>query len=425
MRRISFWVFLSCSVMATFAQTTKEELYENIYKTGSNYLVYQNDFKPQTVAPKGYTPFYLSHYGRHGSRYYIEENDFSSIYALLDSASKQNALTTLGKDLKQRFFVLSEECKNRGGDLSPLGARQQQEIANRMFDNFPTIFKGRNIEVKAQSTQRARCVLSMSYFCLKLKELNPKINISMTSSNADDYYMCYSDKEAESKRWSSAEWKKAFDEMHKKYIETDRIIGSIFSNKEFVNKNIDKLKFVRKLYDIASCLQDIDHLQISLYDVFTKEELWNNWKVQNTWWYANSGPCPLMGGDATLDASDLLLKIIKDADNAVRNGAPNVSLRFGHDEVLMKLVSLMRLENCYVVERDLNKLHERWCDFKIIPMSANLQMIFYRKGQNDDVLVKFMLNENEIGINDLKSDIYPYYKWEEVSKYFKSILFKK
>ena len=51
---------------------------------------------------------------------------------------------------------------------------------------------------------------------------------------------------------------------------------------------------------------------------------------------------------------------------------------------------------------DLSKLHEQWTDFRVIPMAANLQIIFYRKGDapakagaSPDVLVKVLYNEIE------------------------------
>lgn len=56
---------LLCPIFTATSQTTKEEMYANIDKTASNYFAYSTDIKPQVAAPKGYEPFYISHYGRH------------------------------------------------------------------------------------------------------------------------------------------------------------------------------------------------------------------------------------------------------------------------------------------------------------------------------------------------------------------------
>jgi hypothetical protein len=43
-------------------------------------------------------------------------------------------------------------------------------------------------------------------------------------------------------------------------------------------------------------------------------------------------------------------------------------------------------------------------------------MVFYRKSDTDDMLVKFLLNENETTI-PVKTDCAPYYRWEDVKKW--------
>ena len=62
------------------AQTTKEEIMADLNKAGSNYCVYSPGQDAPTRSPKGYKPFYISHYGRHGSRYYISDIDFKKMY---------------------------------------------------------------------------------------------------------------------------------------------------------------------------------------------------------------------------------------------------------------------------------------------------------------------------------------------------------
>ena len=50
------------------AQSTKarQEIHDNILLSASNYVAYVDPTLPLTPAPKGYEPFYLTHYGRHG-----------------------------------------------------------------------------------------------------------------------------------------------------------------------------------------------------------------------------------------------------------------------------------------------------------------------------------------------------------------------
>ena len=92
-------IFCICSLLVSSlgAQTTKEEMMLHINQTASNYRAYSTDFKPQSKVPKGYQAFYVSHYGRHGSRYHYSATDFKNMLEILQKADSANALTELGQ----------------------------------------------------------------------------------------------------------------------------------------------------------------------------------------------------------------------------------------------------------------------------------------------------------------------------------------
>ena len=54
-------------------------------------------------------------------------------------------------------------------------------------------------------------------------------------------------------------------------------------------------------------------------------------------------------------------------------------------------------------------------------MACNVQLIFFRdpKHPDKDVLVKFMLNEEEKRI-PVDTDIFPFYRWEDVKRYYRT-----
>lgn len=47
--------------------------------------------------PAGYTPFYISHYGRHGSRYLTHDVKFDMVIRYLEEASSKELLTRVGE----------------------------------------------------------------------------------------------------------------------------------------------------------------------------------------------------------------------------------------------------------------------------------------------------------------------------------------
>ena len=85
----------------------------------------------------------------------------------------------------------------------------------------------------------------------------------------------------------------------------------------------------------------------------------------------------------------------------------------------MPLVCLLDLDNYGETKTSLEQLVDKgWVNYRIFPMGANVQLIFYRKNAADkDVLVKVLLNENEATL-PVKTDKAPYYHWKDVRAYY-------
>ena len=76
MKKLTIIMLLCVVATGIWGQQAKKEIMHNPYLSASNYLAYPGPQKELTKAPKGYLPFYISHYGRHGSRYLIGENEY-------------------------------------------------------------------------------------------------------------------------------------------------------------------------------------------------------------------------------------------------------------------------------------------------------------------------------------------------------------
>lgn len=84
----------------------------------------------------------------------------------------------------------------------------------------------------------------------------------------------------------------------------------------------------------------------------------------------------------------------------------------------MLMACLMELDNCARKADDLDRLDEKWMNYRIFPMAANIQLVFYRpKKGNGDILVKALLNEKETTM-PVKTDNYPYYRWSDLREYY-------
>jgi hypothetical protein len=174
--------------MPLTAQTPQEDFKRDITLSGSNYVAYRGPQKQLTAAPKGYKPFYLSHYGRHGSRYMIGKKAYDVPYFSLLKAKQEGKLTAKGEETLAKVKMIREEAKGRDGELTPLGALQHQGITRRMMERFPEIFAG-NTNIEARSTLVIRCILSMENGLQQMLRINPKLHIFHDASEHDMYYM--------------------------------------------------------------------------------------------------------------------------------------------------------------------------------------------------------------------------------------------
>ncbi len=91
--------------------------------------------------------------------------------------------------------------------------------------------------------------------------------------------------------------------------------------------------------------------------------------------------------------------------------------RFGHDSVVLPFSFILGFQEAIHATDDMENLHNHFSIFRLIPMAANIQLIFYRKAGSDDILVKFLLNENETSI-PVKTDCAPYYHWSDVKRFW-------
>ena len=138
------------------AQTAREEIEADRNKAGGIYSLYEEPKAVPAPAPKGYKPFYISHFGRHGARHNSADPAF--LLNLLDRAAEDGKLTPLGEDVRARYTALYPQLKLREGDLTAIGTAQLEGIARRMMTLYPRVFrKGRTVQ--AVSSTSPRCLL--------------------------------------------------------------------------------------------------------------------------------------------------------------------------------------------------------------------------------------------------------------------------
>ena len=418
-------ICLLCCGIAT-AQTAQEELKANRYLSGSNYLDYDRQLSttPLTPAPKGYEPFYMSHYGRHGSRWLISEGDYTTPLNILRDAHEAGKLTAEGEAVLKKLEDFFPTTVKRLGELTTVGERQHHGIGSRLARNFPEIFKAKNVPIDARSTVVIRCILSMEAECEELAAANPTARIHNDVSESLQYYLNqgWSDR----LRQASRESRKVRNQYEQKYSHPERLMKLLFNDQQYVYDNIRASSLMRQLFEIAANMQSHD-TDIELYSLFTDEETYDQWRMRNIGWYLDYAAAPQTGAIMPFSQLNLLKNIIETADTIVplssnleplSSKTPQATLRFGHEVCVMPLACLLELGQCGAQVENLDTLDRVWRNYRIFPMACNIQLVFYRpKKGNGDILVKALLNEREMTL-PAKPVSGPYYRWEDLRQYY-------
>jgi hypothetical protein len=417
MRKILLLLSLTCCI-AINAQTAREDIRKNPYLAGSNYIDYDRqlpDFN-YTKAPRGYIPFYLSHYGRHGSRWLIDQNSYKRVIDPLRKALREGKLTSEGEKALRQLERFNKTTDKRFGDLTTVGERQHHGIGRRMAEHFPEIFvKTKGVQIDARSTTVNRCILSMVAECEELMAANRTARIHNDVSEALQYYL-NQPREGKVQDYRS-KGEKEITAFRDKCTHPERLMKVLFNDAQWTRDNIDAPTLMRQLFEVVINMQSHDDGE-QMMELFTNDELYDMWRIQNAGWYRNYGASKLTGSIMPFSQFNLLTNIIQTADTCVALRKPQATLRFGHEVCVMPLACLMELDSCGIAIERFEDLEYHWQNYKIFPMACNIQLIFYKpkKGQGD-ILVKALLNEREASL-PVPTTQYPYYKWEDVKEYW-------
>lgn len=401
------------------AQNAFEMITNNLYFSASNYCIYPDSIiSDMTAPPAGKKPFYISHYGRHGSRYLSNRKGYDIPYHVLAKADTLGKLTPTGKEVLHEIKTIREDTEGRWGDLSGLGKQQQRNIARRMVERFPEVFQG-SAHVQARSSIVNRCILSMGSVVQQLLAMNPNLRIDIDATKNGMWYLNHQDNYLRS-QMTTPITQNAYDKFSALRGRNPRLMQVLFNDSVYVKEQIDEKWLNYYLLKTALVQQNTSLGRNSrLIDYFSYEEIHNFWQCENAWWYFTYGPSPLNGGVQPYTQRFLLRRIIEQADSCIKLPDPGVQLRFGHETVVLPLVCLLGINGFDIQIEDLELLEAcGWWACLVFPMASNLQFVFYRQHPKDkDVLIKVLLNEQETSL-PLPDDLAPYYRWKDFRKYY-------
>ena len=438
MKKLFVFSLLMALCLSLGAQEDAVRLFtENPDRAANNMHSYEFDPIVDTKAPKGFKPFYISHYGRHGSRY--EQNSTFARAALegfayLDSL---DLLTDAGKALYSDVNAIVEAHKGMEGSLTPRGAREHKLLAQRMYERFTPVFKDKDrMEINSFSSTNFRCIVSMCNFTNSLTVKCPDHDFSFTSA---ERFMSYINPSLSVRRPGEAPRERpampagfrpsTASSAPRAYTPASGTPGYDFKRfltplfKDY-NAALAALgnpeSFVRAIYTAGGLCQVIDFLGVDIYrKYFTPQELVYFWASGNDNIYRMWGGSVENGDVIRYAIRPLLQDFIDKADAAIKPGSHRAAdLRFGHDTSLLPLFALMGVDDPQHRIMPYQQAHNMgWYSFFQIGMAANCQMIFYRN-KKGEVLTKVLYNEKEVLIPDVQPVSGPYYRWTDLKAHF-------
>ena len=412
-RQFILIAILLTSVAAAFAQPHRSEaavkaLMEDPTRAGNNLNSYEFHPIHDTKPPKGYKPFYISHYGRHGSRSNWGGKAYEDLIATLEQGQRMGILTPGGDSLLNAARRVLASYDGMDGRLSQRGVREHTAIAERMYKRYPQVFKG-DKRVRAFGSQVQRCLISMNAFTTSLVRQNPKIYFYLDTG---EKFQEYINNEHGWQQKTGPAMMKAMQAIRDIPDDTLGVLPRLFTD---VPKSRTFVKSARALtenvFNTAVVAEDFD-IEENLYRFLPFDAIYKRWAQNNVFLYTGHCNSVESGDERVPMAKSCVEDIVAKADECIATGAYAADLRFGHDYPLMALVNYLGIEG--VGERiPAEEICDRWLGFWNIPMASNLQMIFYRN-KSGDVLVKFLYQEQERLLHGLEPFQGPYYKWETV-----------
>lgn len=420
--------FLQSYILPGFLLVTLTTKAQVTPKYAGTKTPYPTPVQQYTPPPAGFKPVFINHVGRHGSRFFTKAGSDQEVFAILNKAQSQKALTPLGQQLlgmTQCFVAIQKENYE---NITGLGKEEQAGIAKRMLSNYADAFKGNGLEIVA--THKVRTQQSATAFLTSFNNYKGNTQSTIVPDSLDTtlrfydlspVYQAYKKSTAVSEHIDSllkdtkttAMAKAICKRIFKPGFETepiDFIIGlyDMYCGRFSITEEMKQHSFTAKSIDFSIAFNS---QQLQWLDFINGAEDF----------YEKGAGCDTLGIQATV-AAPLLHDFINSTSAIVDHSKQeDAILRFTHAEAISPFATLLGIPQASVPAASVYEYNKHWSAAAIIPLSANIQWIVYSDGK--EYLVKALLNEKEV-VLPVPAFNGPYYRWEDVKDYYQRKLNK-
>ena len=373
-------------------QWAKEDVLADPTRWGGTFGMYPEGQPLPPRPPKGYKPFYLSHMGRHGARFVDGTQFYPRMYGIWKTADEKGQLTPAGKKFFDAFAEVYPRMLYHEGILTKKGQQQHRMIAGQIYRNYPEIFKGKT-RLSALSTESSRVIVSMLCCLDELSDLDRDLDIEVDYGRP--YYAMlipesHSNPNYKAMEPFSKEAMDRYENFARASYDEEAIIGHWFTSTEGIGMNREDF-----MYDMMQLVSDCSNLDFdvpeAMTEVFTPEERYAIWRVQNYSDYMYTGVAPGVDRRRFLEMSVAAKDIIDCFEKDRANGV-SLRMRFSHDTALAPLLSYLGVNGMDAMISDPYEVEKVWRSYDV-PMGCNFQLVFFRgRKASDEILIQALLN---------------------------------
>lgn len=414
MKKAAIAICLLAAGCAAYAQRdSRAEVMADVERAGGTYYLYPMDQPAPTPAPKGYQPFYVSHVGRHGSRFALGSTLYEDLLAVWTRGHEKGWLTPQGEAVYEAYAALYPDIARREGILTHKGQAQHRYIASQIYKNYPAVFKGPT-RAEAVSTVSHRVIVSMFSFLRELDALDRDFSYDVDYGQPYQSFLLPDVIDSDEDRTEQAAQKTSrFLEsiLAEGKVDLEAMLGRWIARPDSLLA--EPLDFVDAMHTFVSSLDNLDvPVPEVFYSLFTPEERYAIWRVENYSLYAFLGHSP-DSQNLRVQAMQALWDDFRGKAEADWANGVQLRLRFAHDSTLMPLLSLLDVNGMGARIEDPAQVEQYWRSFDI-PMACNLQFIFFKSKKNPDILVQVLLNGREATLPLPMAAPGSFYRWEDV-----------
>ena len=393
-KKLAFLVACVTFCLTAFAADPTATVY-NAKQCEGSLTPYPSEISLATY-PDSLIPVYVSHVGRHGSRYPASSAHTEKMRKALEEAQEAGTITQLGKELYALTSQIISVSNTRWGALDSLGMAEQRSIASRMLKSYPEIFSNGGM-VNALCSYSPRCMMSMFSFVHQMDRMNNKLEFITSTGRQNSYLMRPFDTDRDYISFSEEKpWNPVYDEYFSQNCPTSALTRVLGKDFPYGNKDRQLDLAITEYYVIAGLAAMEMPNEMKKY--FTADEMNSLWSCFNLRQYLQRTATTVSTVPADI-AADLVLDIVTKVDKAIEGVNPVVAdLGFGHAETVMPLVSLLRLPGCYYLTNYFDTVALHWRDFDVVPMAANVQFILFKHAKNNKWYVQVKLNEKPVSL---------------------------